>query len=260
MSNDLKWNSKITKVEPNNVIVHGYPIQDLMGKIRYSDGLYMILKGELPDEKQSKMLEAILVSSIDHGCSPPSTLAARTVASTGAPINAAIAAGILSINKFHGGAIENAMLTFQEIKATAEKENIDLSTAAKDYVTKTRNQKKTIFGFGHRMHTDDPRQKKLYDMAKELGFDGPYIEISLAVKDSIKEVIGKDLPINVDGAIAALLCEMDFAPILANAFFIIARLPGLLAHIYEEQTDNKPMRKIHPTDYEYIGTDKRSLK
>jgi citrate synthase len=63
----------------------------------------------------------------------------------------------------------------------------------------------------------------------------------------------------VDGAIAALLCEMDFDPILANAFFMIARVPGLVAHIYEEKTRMKPMRKIHPTDVEYDGPGERTL-
>ena len=88
MGQDMKWQTKITKVEPNNVMVRGYPIQDLMGKISYAQGLYLAIKGELPDEKAGKMMEVILVSSIDHGGSPPSPLAARTVVSTGAPVNA----------------------------------------------------------------------------------------------------------------------------------------------------------------------------
>jgi citrate synthase len=73
-------------------------------------------------------------------------------------------------------------------------------------------------------------------------------------------VTSKELPINVDGAIAALLCELDFPPMLANAFFIIARIPGLLAHIYEEQTSFKPMRRIHPTDYSYSGVPERKIE
>ena len=72
-------------------------------------------------------------------------------------------------------------------------------------------------------------------------------------------MLGKILPINVDGAIAALLCELDFDPVFANAFFMIARVPGLVAHIYEEKTRYKPMRKIHPTDVEYDGPEGRSL-
>jgi citrate synthase len=259
MNNDLHWHTLITKVEPNNVVVRGYPIQDLMGKIGYTAGLYLVLKGELPDENTRKMLEALLVSSLDHGASPPSTLAARTVASTGSTLNAALAAGVLSINQFHGGAIENAMISFQNIKKIMEDSGKNEKDAAMEYVRQKNKMKEKLFGYGHRLHTDDPRQKKLYQMARELGFEGVYVRISLAVKESLKETTGKDLPVNVDGAIAAILSELDFPPILANAFFIIARLPGLLAHIYEEQTEFKPMRKIHPTDYEYTGVVERKL-
>ena len=63
----------------------------------------------------------------------------------------------------------------------------------------------------------------------------------------------------MDGAIAALLCEMDVDVSLANAFFMIARLPGLVAHIQEEKTRYKPMRKIHPTDVIYDGPEQRQL-
>jgi citrate synthase len=259
MSKELTWSTKITKVEPNNVMVRGYPIQDLMGKIGYAEGLYLAIKGDLPDERTKDMLGAILTSSIDHGASPPSTLAARTVASTGSPVNSALAAGILSINNFHGGAIENAMIAFHDIEKKMSANNMDEKSAALEYVKEQRSAGKKLFGYGHRMHTDDPRQTKLYSLAEDFGFHGTYVRISLAVKEAIKEIISKDLPINVDGAIAALLCELEFPSILANTFFIIARLPGLIAHIYEEKTDQKPMRRIHPTDCLYNGPGKRKI-
>ena len=84
--------------------------------------------------------------------------------------------------------------------------------------------------------------------------------ISRSIEESLQTVLGKTLPINVDGAIAAILCELDFPPALANAFFIMARVPGLVAHIVEEQTRQKPMRKIHPTDSVYDGPEERKLK
>jgi citrate synthase len=80
-----------------------------------------------------------------------------------------------------------------------------------------------------------------------------------AIEDAMEQESGKKLPINVDGAIAALLCEMNFPPELANAFFMLARLPGLIAHVYEEQTRMKPMRYINPKDHEYDGFSERKL-
>ena len=80
-----------------------------------------------------------------------------------------------------------------------------------------------------------------------------------AMEEAIEQDTGKRLPINVDGAIAALLCEMDFRAELANGFFMLARLPGLIAHIYEEQTRMKPMRYINPKNHDYDGVSDRKI-
>lgn len=74
--------------------------------------IYLLLKGDLPSEKQRKMFEAVLVSFCDHGITPPSTQSAKLMASAGSPVNACIA-GILTFGENHAGAIENAMKNFQ---------------------------------------------------------------------------------------------------------------------------------------------------
>src|SRR4030042_7040647 len=104
----------ITKVEPNKLLLRGYRIDELMGHISFVQAIFLIIKGELPSEKEAKMIDAMLVSSIDHGVTPPSCLSARTIASAGAPLNAALAGGILAISKHHGGAIEDSMKVIQE--------------------------------------------------------------------------------------------------------------------------------------------------
>ena len=99
------WNSAITRVESNKVAVRGYNIADLMGQVSFGAAVYLILSAELPSQAVARLMDAILVSSIDHGATPPSALAARTVASTGATLSASVAAGIMSINRHHGGAL-----------------------------------------------------------------------------------------------------------------------------------------------------------
>ena len=84
-----------------------------MGQISFSQAIYLALTGKLPSPEVGQVLDAIFVASIDHGATPPSALAARTSASTGAPFNAAVAAGLLSINKYHGGAVEDCMRMIQ---------------------------------------------------------------------------------------------------------------------------------------------------
>jgi len=256
---DLHWKTAITKIEPNKILLRGYPIHELMGKVSYAEMVYLVIKGELPSKEIGEIIQAMITSSIDHGATPPSVLAAITTASTGAPLNAALASGILSISRFHGGAIEECMnILIKSVKLKEEK-NYDKDTAAKEIVKSYREKKAKISGFGHRIHTEDPRTKKLFQMVDDYNIAGKYVEMARAMEKAVAESLGKKLPINVDGAIGAVLCELDFPPELANGFFIISRIPGLIAHIYEEYTRFKPMRRIHPTDQEYDGADERHL-
>ncbi len=253
------WKTAISKVEPNKLLLRGYCIDDLMGRINFAQGVFLAIKGELPRDEEAKMLDAMLVSSVDHGVTPPSCLAARTLASTGAPLNAALAGGILAISRHHGGAIEDSMRVFQEAIRRKGEMNKTQGEMASIIVKEYREKHKRLPGFGHRIHTRDPRTAKLFQIASDLGIAGQYVGMAKAIGDAIEKSSGKSLPINVDGAIAALLCEMEFPPELANAFFIMARIPGLVAHVYEEQTRMKPMRHINSKDHEYDGIPERDL-
>jgi citrate synthase len=253
------WSQPITKIEPNKVAVRGYRIDELMGRVPFAHVAYLVLKGELPTEAQGRVMDAILVSSVDHGATPPSALAARTVTSGGAPLTTGIAAGIMTINRHHGGAIEGCMRVLLEAVTRKREKGQDALTAAQELVTETRAQKQRIPGYGHRVHSDDPRTKKLFVIAEQEGIAGEYVEMGQAIRQAMKETLGKDLPMNVDGAIAAVLCELDFAPEMGNGLFAIARTVGLTAHVFDEITRQRPMRRISPTAQEYDGPPEREL-
>ncbi len=257
MTEELHWKTAITDVRPNKVRLRGYSIDQLMGKISFSQAIYLALKGELPSPAVGKLLDAIFVSSVDHGAGPPSVLAARTVASTGAELHAAVAAGVLAISRLHGGAIEEGMKLFPAVARRAEEKDIGVEAAATEILAEMKARGEKASGFGHRVHTQDPRTEKLFALAEELGLAGPHVRIARAMETVFRESFGKSLPINVDGAIAALLCDLGIPAEIGNAFFIIARVPGLVAHIQEERTRMKPMRKIHPSDFEYDGPGER---
>jgi citrate synthase len=253
------WKTAITKVEPNKVCLRGYRIDELMGRITFAQGVFLAIKGELPSEGEARMLDAILVSSVDHGVTPPSCIAARTLASTGNPLNAALAGGILAISRHHGGAIEDSMRLFQEAVRRKNEMKASSRQIGSIMVKEYGEKHQRLPGFGHRIHTRDPRTPKLFQIASDLGIAGEYVEMATALQDAIGENTGKELPINVDGGIAAVLCEMDFPPELANAFFIMARIPGLVAHVYEEKKRMKPMRNINSRNHEYDGIPERML-
>ena len=258
--NGESWQTAITNIEPNKILIRGYRLEDLMGKITYPQMVYLLIKGELPSRNVGQMIDAILVSSVDHGVTPPSCQAAVTVASTGATLNAAIASGILAINEFHGGAIEKSMRILRTAVNLMKEEKISAAEAARKMVGSYLKDKKKIMGYGHRVHTNDPRTEKLFNLAEEYGLSGSHIEMCQAIQKAFLELGGKDLPINVDGAIAAVLCEIDLPSELANAFFIMARLPGLLAHITDEKIRYRPMRRIDFSQAVYDGPAERDLK
>jgi citrate synthase len=256
---DKTWNTAITRVKPNSLLLRGYPINELIGRVSFAQAIFLVIMGELPGTNEARMLDAIFVSSIDHGVTPPSSLAARTIASTGASMGAALAGGILSISKHHGGAIEDSMKLFGEAVEKRSGMNKTPKEAAEIIIHEYREQGRRLPGYGHRFHTEDPRSLRLFAIAQDLKIAGEYVEMATAIEKGIATIMGKRLPLNVDGAIAALLCDMSIPPSLANAFFVMARVPGLVAHIHEEQTAMKPMRHINSRDHVYSGPPERGL-
>jgi citrate synthase len=256
---ELNWSSAISEIGPNVIRLRGYPVEELMGKVGFAEAIHLALLGELPDQGTVTLLNAIFVSSLDHGTTPPSVLSAVTVASTGAPLGSAVAAGILAISRWHGGAIEDCMKTINEALTIAKKSGISFSEAAAKIVEDCKARGRRISGFGHRLHTKDPRTTRLLQIADELGKSQDGVDMARWLEDAIAQSTGKPLPLNVDGAIAAVLVDLKVPPALANAFFMIARLPGLVAHAHEEMTRQKPMRAIHPQDVTYDGPPLRHL-
>ena len=256
-----RWRSSLTDIEPNKILVRGYPLDEMMGRLGFAEAVYLLLMGELPTPAIGRMLNAVLVSSVDHGVTPPSTLAARNVATTGAPLKDCVAAGILAFGPHHGGDIESCM-RFLDGGLTLMRGGKSLKEAADEIVDECVASKSEPPGFGHRYHTRDPRAARLFQMALELELEGEHVRLIRATERAIESHashFGRPLPVNVDGAIAAISADLGFAYELGNAIFLISRLPGLIAHAHEERTRQSPMRQIDPKDNEYDGAGQRRL-
>jgi citryl-CoA lyase len=99
----------------------------------------------------------------------------------------------------------------------------------------------------------------LFSLAKELNIAGDHIALSKGIEKELEAQIGKQFPINVDGAIAAISSDMDFDWRLGKAFFLLGRVAGLTAHVYEEQTEQKPMRQMFSVECDYDGPEEKDL-
>ncbi len=256
-----RWQTALTSIAPNKILIRGYPVDEMMGRLSFAEAVYLLLMGELPTPAIGRMFNAILVSSLDHGVTPPSTMAARNVATTGAPIKDCVAAGILAFGPHHGGDIE-ACMRFLDAGLAMVRGGKKLQDAANALVEECLSLKQTPSGFGHRFHTRDPRASRLFQMALELELEGEHVPMLRAIERAIearKDRFGKPLPVNVDGAIAAISADLGFAYELGNAVFLVSRLPGLIAHAHEERTRQAPMRQIDPADHDYDGSGERRL-
>ncbi len=249
-SHSLK--TAISRVETDKIVTRGYNQRDLIEKIRYSDMVFLLLKGRLPTLEEGKIFNHVLVSFCDHGATPPSTQTARLVASSGSPLNSAVAGALLSFGHKHAGAIEETMNLFQSkidsIYSTGDSEidNKQIASLAielyGDYILKG----KKLPGFGHRYHKTDPRADELMKIVIQRGFIGPHIKLALALEDLVYEK--KQIRLNVDGANAAILSDLGFSPDLGLGVFIIGRIPGIIAHIHEEKMDEEEFRRFCDLD------------
>src|SRR5438132_372842 len=123
------WQTALTSIAPNKILIRGFAVDEMMGRLSFAEAVYLLLMGELPTPAIGRMLNAVLVSSLDHGVTPPSTLAARNVATSGAPLKDCVAAGILAFGPHHGGDVESCM-RFLDAGLTLVREGRSLQQAA----------------------------------------------------------------------------------------------------------------------------------
>lgn len=247
--------TQLTDIGPNRILIRGYPVVDLLEKYSVGDLIYLLNSGELPKGNQGRMLEAILVCCADHGINAPSTQVARSVASCGSPLQTAMAAGISALGDYHGGAGESLAKAMQEVLPT----NPELDSAAEQVVNFFIQSGQRVPGYGHRVHKPDPRAVRLLEMAERLGISGGYVALAKKIEERLESQSGRALPMNVDGALAALISDMNMDWRYARAIFIIARAIGLAAQVIEEQTTGKPMQFPTPQPVLYTGEKERRL-
>jgi citrate synthase len=260
-ADDRAWRTAITRIQPSEILVRGYALDELMGRYSFAECVYLILRGELPSPTIGKLFAAALVASIDHGVTPPSTIATRNVATTGVQLRVAVAAGVLGFGSFHGGDIEGCMRFLQDGLART-REGATFTAAAQELVGSFAGAGRRPPGFGHRIHTADPRAARLLQLAHELELDGEYVQMVRTIERVAGErpdAAAEPWPLNLDGAIAAVCGDLGFEPELGNALFLIARIPGLVAHAHEEASRERPMRQIDPRHAVYDGPPPRRL-
>lgn len=246
------WRTAIANSDATNIWIRGYDIASLMREASFADLVFLLHQARLPTAKERRLLDAILVAVADHGPGAPSCAAARLAASGNREsASAAVAAGVLAIGNEHGGAGEACMEMIATGVAGARRQALPITEAASRTVEAALAAGRRVPGLGHRVHTTDPRVDVLFEMAREVGLAGDGISFVRGVEAAM-HARGKTFPINVDGALAAVLYDLGFAAPAGKLMFILGRVAGLTAEVAEEYAREKPMRIRIPVEYDGV--------
>lgn len=246
------WRTAIVDARDGHIRLRGYEVTGLMTGRTFTDTIFLLHQSRLPTDGERRLLDAILTGVADHGSGAPSCATARLALSGNRQsLSAAVAAGLLAVGDDHGGAGLGCMELIATGLALAKAEGLSLAEAATRVVTEARAAGKRLPGFGHRVHSTDPRTPVLFGLARDGGVAGDGVAFVEALETAIAAAV-KPLPINIDGALAAVLHDMGFAPAFGRLVFLIGRVAGLTAEVHEELTREKAMRIRIPVEYDGV--------
>lgn len=243
--------TSIVDAGPRHLRVRGHDVLELMRHATFTDLIFLLHHTRLPTPQERRLIDAILIGGADHGPGAPSCAAARLAASGNRQSPAAaVAAGVLTIGDEHGGAGALCMELIATGLARANGDPSRFAAEAARLVGEAKASNARLPGFGHRVHaTIDPRVDVLFTLARDNGLAGNGIGFARALEVAIAERI-KPIPLNIDGALAAILHDLGFPPLVGKLLFIVSRTAGLSAEVLEEYTREKPMRIKFDVQYD----------
>jgi len=228
--------SAICTSNEQTIVVRGRDLaRELIGAIGFTDHIWLLITGALPTPMQRRVLDATLVAIAEHGLVPSVQASRMTLAAAPEALQGAVAAGILGCGSVVLGSAEAAGQFLAEIVSQAANGSA-VEAAVGKVVGEYRAAKRAIPGYGHPLHKgQDPRAKRLFEVAAEAGTSGRHVEIARAVERQLPQLIGRTLAINVSGAIPAVLLDAGYPLRALKGVPILARTASLIAHLLEEQ-------------------------
>jgi citrate synthase len=246
------WRTAIIEMSPGKIAVRGRPIETLIGGVGFVQMIWLMLRGDAPTPAQAALLECALVAGADHGPQAPAIAAARMAATCGLGLNNVIATGVNMLGDVHGGAGEQCAELYYAIAARSGA--MPLAAAVRCELDDWNARCGGIIpGFGHRFHKpQDPRAPRLLQCVRDAAaagtVSGKFADIGEAVRAEIGVRRGLPLAMNIDGATAAVFCELGFAPPLARGLFCLSRSVGILAHGWEQMQQGGRNKGPMPPD------------
>ena len=252
------WQTSIIDMEPGRIAIRGHDIQTLIGSKSFVEMIWLMLRGDPPDQGQANLLEAALVASVDHGPQAPSIAAARMAVTSGLGLNGAMGTAVHMLDDVHGGAGQQLVEWLSELIGQERIEVMDIGAQINRYQAEVSQY---IPGFGHRFHKPvDPRAPRLMALVAEAEaqgiVSGIYRRVALRIGETLAQMKGKAVPMNIDGATAVIYAELGFAPALARGLFCLSRSVGAMAHGFEQMQQGGRNKGPTPPHYRWKYTGK----
>ncbi|NJQ15537.1 citryl-CoA lyase [Streptomyces bohaiensis] len=250
------WSTAVSRIRPGEILLRGYPVEQLIGRISFAEQIWLMVRGELPTPVQGRLLEAALVAAVDHGPQAPSIAAARMAATCGVGLNSAVATGAGLLGDVHGGAGQQCMEVLARVVAGED---------AREIVAEYRQRRAYVPGFGHRFHPRDPRRDPLLALVREAvaagEVPGDALRAGEELEDALAEGRTRPVPMNIDGATAIIYAELGFPAELGRGLFVLSRSVGILSHAWEESEGGARIKGPLPRPLlaGYHGPDPRDL-
>ena len=248
------WDTSIIRVRPNELLIKGYAIEDLMGRVSYGEMAYLMIMGELPPHSKIKgLIEALLVAVCDHGANSPAVATAIMGATCGIPLNCVMASGMNLLGEIHGGPIEAATRLFYDTDRIIEETGRSPDDVIDEICRRYREEKQYLPGFGHPVHDRDPRVIRLFELVKEAQIEGVvsgrFMKYAQIYEQVLPKIFSKNkIPLNIDGGGAVALCECGIPVEAAMGFVCLSRGLGLMAHGFEIKLRNERLKAPMPSD------------
>ncbi|HEX4520664.1 MAG TPA: citryl-CoA lyase [Gaiellaceae bacterium] len=227
--------TRISQAFPDRVEVRGRDLTELMGKLTFTEYFHLLLTGHEPTPEQTYFLDVLLVAIAEHGMMPTNVAARMTLAADPDSLQGAVAAGILGAGPVLLGTAEPCARLLADAQAQVAAGD-DPSAVADEMALAIHAAGGRMPGFGHPVHRPvDPRAERIVELADARGVSGPHVALARALRESVAEVWGKPLTMNVSLPIAAVLLDLGFPASAVKSVPILARTAGLLAHLAEER-------------------------
>lgn len=224
--------TRIAKSTKDRITIRGEDlVDDLIGERTYTEMLHFLCAGEFPSKDQIRMLDACLVTLMEHGWTPSSIVARMVSDSVPGEMQVPMAAGLLAVGSVFAGTSEACAELLLEARDVGEPR-----TFFREIIRKAREAKTPLPGFGHPLHKpDDPRAAKLIALAREVSIGRDEIALLEMLSEEIDTAFGKHITINATGAIGAVLLGLGYSPDVMRGMAVVSRSAGLVGHIIEER-------------------------